>query len=245
MRWSSKSLVVAGAALFAAACGSIFRDDGAGAELNLAFTLERNLVELKTTTVDGRYGRFVLATASPVVVVDDGFPIGNEARHLLQFSERETLQVAVHRANLQGVADALIGADAWRHYGNVLVIDYFAGLASLHRAPVDRSGMAFFRYVGEPAIGITVDGRDIDAIIDTSNPDTLILPGPRGRGSAAVRIAGVDLGTTDVQYADVHRPRIGNRLLANFLVTIDYRRQLTGLWRDPRIDTVTPLPPAR
>jgi hypothetical protein len=50
-----------------------------------------------------------------------------------------------------------------------------------------------------------------------------------------VSIAGTDFGPTDVRYANVAHPRVGNRLLSRFLVSIDYGKRIVGLWRDPRI----------
>jgi hypothetical protein len=47
-------------------------------------------------------------------------------------------------------------------------------------------------------------------------------------------LAGADLGTIDIRLADVSAPRIGNRILSKFLVTIDYGKREAGLWRDPR-----------
>jgi hypothetical protein len=92
------------------------------------------------------------------------------------------------------------------------------------------------RWTGQPAINITVDGREISAVVDTTSPDTLVLPGSAlGRGTVSVSIAGTDFGPTDVQFANVSQARIGNRLLSRFLVTIDYGRRVVGLWRDPRI----------
>ena len=45
---------------------------------------------------------------------------------------------------------------------------------------------------------------------------------------------GTDFGSIDVRLADVSTPRVGNRLLSKFLVTIDYGQREVGLWRDPR-----------
>jgi hypothetical protein len=86
-------------------------------------------------------------------------------------------------------------------------------------------------------INVTVDGRTIPVVVDTTSPDTLTLRSAgttAGRRSAHVQIAGTDFGNVDVQYADVTAPRVGNRLLSRFLVSIDYGRRMVGLWRDPR-----------
>jgi len=86
-------------------------------------------------------------------------------------------------------------------------------------------------------INVIVDGRTIPVVVDTASPDTLTLRSAgttAGRRSAHVQIAGTDFGNVDVDYADVATPRIGNRLLSRFLISIDYGRRRIGLWRDPR-----------
>jgi hypothetical protein len=87
-------------------------------------------------------------------------------------------------------------------------------------------------------INVVVDGRTMPAILDTASPDTLTLPrggAPAERRRARVQIAGTDFGEIDIHLAEVSAPRIGNRLLSKFLVSIDYGRHQAGLWRDPRI----------
>jgi hypothetical protein len=98
--------------------------------------------------------------------------------------------------------------------------------------------MTLFRFTSEPRINVSVDGRTLSAIVDTTSPDTLVLPRgnqPAHRGQARVSIAGTNFGAIDVAYADVAAPRVGNRLLSKFLVTVDYGRREVGLWRDPRM----------
>jgi hypothetical protein len=95
--------------------------------------------------------------------------------------------------------------------------------------------MQTFRFRDEPSIWIYVNGQRIAAVVDTTSPDTLVLPGTLGRGTVGVVVAGTNFGATDVQFANVTRARIGNRLLSRFLVSIDYGRRVVGLWRDPRI----------
>jgi hypothetical protein len=239
----SKSPVRATAAaavlLTLASCHTVART-GAPTELNLSFTLENNLIRLSSVTIDGHPGYYVLATASPNVVVDDAFPaVGRSSA--VQLGERSTLHVPVGRQDLHGVADAIIGASGWRR--GVLSIDYHAGLVTLHQGYVDRGQMTQFRYPDEPAIGIVVDGRRIDAVVDTANPDTLVLPGPPRRGTVRLTVSGIDFGAVDVRYGPVHRARVGNRILSRFLVVIDYGNRLIGLWRDPRVSGSSGLIP--
>ena len=201
-------------------------------EVNIAFTLDRNLVELgPTMRIDNTPGRFILGTAARQTVLDDAFPVSGRR---LNLSEKESLALSPVRTNLQGVADAIVGADAW--HNRSISIDYRSGLVTYQkRGGIERSQMTTFRFRNEPMIWVEVNGRRTAAVVDTSSPDTLVLPGTYGRGSVQVQVAGVNFGTTDVQYANVSAPRIGNRLLSRFLVTIDYGRRVVGLWRDPRI----------
>ena len=132
--------------------------------------------------------------------------------------------------------EAIIGADAWR--SNAITIDYRAGLVTLQKYGIRTDMMTVFTYTNAPMINVIVDGRTIPVAVDTASPDTLTLRSAAttpGRRSAHVQIAGSDFGNIDVQYADVATPRIGNRLLSHFLVSIDYGRRVVGLWRDPRI----------
>ena len=233
----SKTLLAATAVLlvvFTAACARLapWRGQREKEERNLAFTLERNLVVLSPNLlIDNHAGQFILGTAAPRTVLDDGFPA---AGRLLQVREKETLRLSPVRMDLQGVADAIVGADAWGRQS--ISIDYRSGLVTYQKYGIERSQMQIFRYRDEPSIWVHVNGRRIAAVVDTSSPDTLVLPSANaGRGTVNVNVAGTDFGPTDVQFANVARARIGNRLLSRFLVSIDYGRRTVGLWRDPRI----------
>ncbi len=98
--------------------------------------------------------------------------------------------------------------------------------------------MIVYKFVDEPMINVAVDGRIVSAIVDTTSPDTLILPRTTAaseRRTAHIQIADTDFGNVDIRTADVATPRVGNRLLSRFLLSIDYGRHQVGLWRDPRI----------
>lgn len=221
-------------ALFLASCSIRvpWRDEKAN-EVNVGFTLENNLVTFEPTVrIDNKPGRFILGTAARQTVIDEAFPLPGRSHHL-QLQEKESLRLAPVRMNLQGVADAIVGADAWG--GRSLSIDYRAGLVTYQKSGIERSQMTTFRFRNEPVITLTVNGQQVDAVVDTSSPDTLVLPGDVGRGTVQVNVAGTDFGATDVQFANVTQARIGNRLLSRFLVSIDYGRRVVGLWRDPRI----------
>ncbi len=233
MRILSKSLLLA-LALFTASCARLlpWRNEPIGEEVNLGFTLERNLIDLTTVTIDGRPGRFVLGTAAQKTMLDPMFA-PTRGRHTVELSQKETVALAPQRISLGGVADAIVGADAWRN--RAISIDYAKGLVTFQKEGLKPGLMSLYRYSAEPMIEVTVAGRTMNAIVDTSSPDTLVIPSSQHvRGSAYVRIAGVDLGAVDVQYANVAHARIGNRLLANFLVTIDYGQRIVGLWHDTR-----------
>ena len=219
--------------LFASSCARWlpWRDQPQNEERNVAFTLEQNLIALSPTLLLGNQpGRFILGTATRQTVVDDGFPGGGR---VLQIREKETLRLSPVRMDLQGVADAIVGADAWRNQS--ISIDYRSGLVTYQKSGIERSQMETFRYRDEPSIWVWVNGQRIAAVVDTSSPDTLVLPGNYARATVNVTVAGIDFGATDVQFANVARARIGNRLLSRFLISIDYGRRTIGLWRDPRI----------
>ena len=204
-----------------------------GEEVNLAFTLEQNLIRLSTVRIDNRPGRFILGTAAQRTIVDSRFALDRSYAHAIQISEKDTVRIDPAPADLRGVADAIIGIEAWRNHA--ISIDYRVGLVTYQKEGIKSGQMHIYRFPLEPMINVVVDGREIAAIVDTTSPDTLVLPGPDGRRTANVRIADADFGAIDVQYANVAQARVGNRLLSRFLVTIDYGRKVVGLWRDPRI----------
>jgi hypothetical protein len=209
-----------------------WRNDMPTPEVNLAFTLERNLVELQTVRLNNRQGRFLLGTAAPRTVVDPRF--AEAGPQVLQLSEKEDVRLSPATLDLGGVADAIIGIEPWAN--RAISIDYRSGLVTYMKQGIQTGYMKIYRYDDAPMIYVNVDGRDVPAIVDTTSPDTLVLPrAERGRGTAHVNIGGTDFGTIDVGYANIARARVGNRLLSKFLVTVDYGKRMVGLWRDPRI----------
>ena len=237
MRILSKSTAVV-LAIVAWSCGSAvpWRNEPIGEEVNLAFTLERNLVEFSTITIDGRRGRFILGSAAPRSIIDPTF-VPPRSQHVMQISEKQTIALAPSRTSLGGVADAIIGAEVWA--GRTIAIDYRTGIVTYQKDQIEPAQMKFYRFQAEPMVEVVVDGRAMSAIVDTASPDTLVLPlGPSGgenRGTVNVRIADVNFGSVDVRYANVSHARIGNRLLQRFFVSIDYGQRLVGLWNDPRV----------
>ncbi len=238
MRILSKSTAIATAialAVLALSCVRLpWRNEPVGEEVNLAFLLERNLIELQSVRIDDRPGRFILGSAAPRTIVDPRFALLPGENHNLRFGERQTVRINPAPLDLEGAADAIIGIEAWRNHA--ISIDYRSGLVTYQKAGIRPGLMDIYRYTAEPRINVVVNGQQISAIVDTTSPDTLVLPGPASRrGSVAITIGRTDFGLVDVQYANVTQARIGNRLLSRFLVTIDYGRRVVGLWRDPRI----------
>lgn len=219
--------------LLTVSCSRIlpWRDEPVANEVNLAFTLEQNLIRLLTVRIDGRTGRFILGSAAARTIIDPSFaPTGKR----IQLSEAEGAPISPASMSLGDVAEAIIGVEPWRNHA--LSIDYRVGLVTYQKQGIVRDYMTVYRYQAEPSIVINVDGVEIQAVVDTTSPDTLTLPAATSRrGSAHVHVAGTDFGTIDVGYADVATARVGNRVLSKFLVTIDYGKRVVGLWRDPRI----------
>ena len=206
-------------------------------ETNASFVVEDNLLRLNTVTLDGRAGRFLIGSAHPRTVVSSAFAGATPSRHTrIQLNETDSVDVEPLVADLRGAGEAIIGFDAAR--GRAMTINYVAGLLTWQDSGTSGGEMTAYRYRDVPEITVTVDGRDLLAVVDTTSPDTLTLPrgnSPAARTTARVEIAGALFPNTDIALAGVSRPLIGNRLLSKFLVSIDYGRQQVLLWRDPRV----------
>lgn len=201
-------------------------------ELNLAFRVEDNQLITDSVQVDGQPGRFVIATGTVRTVIDakfDGVPSGSTRRQDLLIGGRKRLRVKTATLDLKSMADGMLGADVWR--GQILTLDYRRGLATIGGVPdPSTEGAHTQSYSGPPSIVIHVDGRPIRVIVDTAVPDTIILPAklfphtetPK-RMLASVEIAGVRFDPTSILVEETGEPRMGNRMLAHFLVTIDDR----------------------
>ena len=197
-----------------------------GQEINLVFDVRNNLLYVPTVTLDERAGRYLIGTAQPASVIDTHF--AKAGPHLLRMNRRATVTLTAVAADLHGVGDAIIGADAW--VGSALTIDYRAGLVTLQREGIHPDLMTVFAFTDQPMITVSVDGKLIPVVVDSTSPDTLVLPGNGSRRQVHVQMAGVDFRRVDVGSGNVQVARIGNRLLSNFLVTIDYRRRVVGLF---------------
>lgn len=238
----SKTLAIAIAALlFGASCTSSlpWAKEPIGQEVNLAIVVRNNLLFLPSATIDGRTGRFLFNASAQRTALDNDFashlpPLPRSGERTLQLNEKEQLRFTPVAIDLHAVADGIIGADVW---GNRAVsIDYASGLVTYQKEGIHPELMTIYPFTVAPRVTIMVDGKPVDAIVDTASPDTLTLPrqGAAGRTRAHVRLAGADLGDLDIRMADIAAPRVGNRILSKFLITIDYGKRQVGLWRDPR-----------
>ena len=215
--------------MLCASCRSTlpWSNEPVGQETNLALVMRNNLLFIPSLTIDGRPGKFLLGSADPASVLDPRF--GSGANHTLQLNERTSLRVTSVNADLHGIGDAIIGADAWDSFA--VTIDYRAGLLTLQREGIHPEMMTVYRFSAEPTITVNVDGKAINAIVDTASPDTLVLPGAAtGRKTARVKIADTDFGAIDVRAGGASVARVGNRLLSKFLVSIDYGKKQVGLF---------------
>lgn len=212
-----------------------WRNEPIGREVNLSFTIENNLLFLTTVRINGRPGRFFLGTSHAQSVIDPRFA-ASAARHVVQLSEKESRTISPAVVSLEGLGDGILGADVWEKSSTV-TIDYRSGLITLNKDRIASDQTAVYRFATEPRVTVLINGHPIEALVDTTSPDTLVLPRSSGtaRANVPVTLAGTNLGTMSVRYADVTHARVGNRVLSRFLVSIDYGRKTVSLWRDPRI----------
>ena len=238
----SKSLFIA-TLLLCASCSFTppWAHEPIGQEVNLAFMVRNNLLFLPSATIDGRRGQFLISSSAARTALDERFaaslpPASGRGERSLQLSEKEAVQLTPVVMDLHKVADGMIGADAWGT--RAISIDYASGLFTYQKEGIHPGLMTIYHFTAEPRVTIVVNGKNIDAIVDTTSPDTLILPrgsASAGRTHAHITLAGADLGNLDIRLAGVSDARIGNRILSKYLVTIDYGKREVGLWRDPRM----------
>ena len=174
-------------------------------EHNLSFVVERNLLRLTTAEINGKRGRFYLASAAQNTRLDPAFAstIGPQ-RPRLTLTDRKSLPLTPVTVDLKGVADAFIGAEPWSTHA--ISIDYAKRLVTYQEEGIHPDYMTLYRFAAEPSITISVDGRDVAAIVDTALPDSLVLPRGQAaarRGQARIEIAGVLFPAIDISYADV------------------------------------------
>ncbi|MGZ8830507.1 MAG: hypothetical protein ACXW2Q_09030 [Thermoanaerobaculia bacterium] len=205
-------------------------------EVNLAFTIENNLIFLSTVNINNQAGRIFFGSANSRTVIDPAFAKRlRSSQYGLHLNQRDILPLTPVVISLAGFGDALVGADAFS--SQAVTIDYFSGLLTYQKDGIHPDSMTVYRFAAEPSIIAEIDGQQTPAVVDTALPDTIVLPrgsAAPGRREAHVVIAGTDFGAVDIALGDVSKARIGNRLLSKFLVSVDYGRRRVGLWRDPR-----------
>lgn len=214
-------------------------------ELNVGFKYQSNEIRLASVTIAGREGNFLLATAHPRTIVDPGFVKREriDMRNVsLRLGHRQRVRVRPALLPLDRLADATIGADAFEH--EAITIDYAKEMLIV-RHVADLTDMAAYSFAGVPNVPVTLNGVPERAVVDTLVPDTLIVPSRlagrhEGRMNVSLSVGGVTFPSVDARVADVDDIRLGNRILSKFLVTVDYSRNVIGLWRDPRAAAATP-----
>src|ERR1043165_7975942 len=129
----SKTLLAATLLLAACSLNVPWKDEPVGAEVNVAFTLRKNLIVLSSVTIDGRPGVFLLGTAEQRTILDAGYApaLPKSSPHALRLNQREALQFTPVVTDLHGVGDAIVGADVWG--GNSIGIDYRIGIVTFSR----------------------------------------------------------------------------------------------------------------
>jgi hypothetical protein len=213
-------------------------------ERNVSFRIEQNLPVIDAE-IKGRHVGMVVASAMPSSVLS-----GRRAREI--GIEQSRARTRVFFGNLAGSrisplvleldesipADGMLGADAWQ--GRTLTIDYRRRVVILTPSGPIPEGYYSWSFKGPPKISVLLDGIVVPAIVDTAIPDTAIIPealldDTNGRRNTVdLEIAGVEFDDIDVTTAPTGDIRIGNRLLSNFLVQIDYDHRTVALWPDSR-----------
>lgn len=228
----------------ALALASCFSSREAGIpEDNIGFFLRSNLPCVRAE-VNGHDATLIIASALPRTAVTSSLKGDRSGARLLLGSTRliHVKPAALDIADLP--ADGLLGADAFR--GRIATIDYFRGLLVLRAWPKELSGATPWSFAGgPPRVPVTINGRATWAIVDTALPDTAVIPpefvesATGKRSLVTLEVAGVRFQELDVAITPMASPRIGNRVLFKFVVTIDYARERIGLWPDPRTADAT------
>lgn len=229
LRKLSASLLVA-----ASLVGSCSWSAGAKREVNLTFEFQTNLLliqaDIGTTPASAAIGTTQLQT-----IIDEELAasrgISERDSITITLGGRITRPVRAALAPLPPGVDAIIGRDFWRD--SVLVLDYRNGLVTMIQEDGIEVAGEQHRFRGVPSVPIIVDGKTMRADVDVTIPDTLLLPpweGTTGRVERTVIIGSDIVGDIDVRHANVSRPRVGNRLLARYLLTIDYARNVVAIW---------------
>lgn len=215
-------------------------------ELNLAVSVRNNQLFIPSARVESRAGSFLVGTAAPGTLLSPEFldreKLSPKNKVAVVFGSRRAIPSTPLVADLQGMADGILGADLWR--AGSISVDYNSGLITYSsKRSFVTNDMATFGFREQPEVDIVINEKPYKAIVDTAIPDTLILPessgvfgatATPGRTRVNVVLAGYSFPNINARTASVPAVRIGNRLLSKFLLVIDYRTRIVGLWRDPR-----------
>ncbi|HEY4642257.1 MAG TPA: hypothetical protein VII75_13005, partial [Thermoanaerobaculia bacterium] len=139
----TKGIATALAAMFAIGCAGIlpWHDEPVGTEVNVAFTIQNNLLFLTTPRIENVHGRFFFGSASARSVLDPKFValIGPRRAYALDVGQKEAIRITPVVLDLGKSGDAIIGADVW---GNrAVTIDYRAGLLTYQKEGIHPEGM--------------------------------------------------------------------------------------------------------
>lgn len=235
------------AVLLIASCRSLPWQARVDNELNLALSFHNNQLMIPSATVEGTGGVFILGTATPQLALSTRFvdSVGQSPRRKVRvrLAEKEAISVVPYTIDLGDIADGILGMTVWRN--GSMSIDYSTGLLSYSNVRSFVSAdMVVYDYDQIPTITVEIDGESRQAIVDTTIPDTLILPSTRGpvhdrRTRVNLVLAGQSFPGVSARVSPGSPVRIGNRILSKFLVAIDYRSRKVGLWRDPRTSSTT------
>ncbi|MBW3563966.1 MAG: hypothetical protein KY459_04515 [Acidobacteria bacterium] len=239
----SRAARVAAALLLATLCGcsgvrNLAKEiSGQPWEQNLSIRFENNLPILPSTSINGFTGRFSLATALPTTVIDTEFAAGagieGQLRVRVTFRELDTSFVRAELLDMDGVVDAMIGADA---LGPVLVVDFPRRVLTRVRTLAVSDALEIHEWEIVPSLPVTIDGVGYDAIVDTMNPDTIHVPaGILGLSSGArkginLKIGQLDSAPVEALATSGDRIRLGNLVLKDLLIGIDYNARLIAVW---------------
>lgn len=239
MNRKTKLLITAGTVLLSFACSHIPWKDERPNEKNVSFEFRQNL-PVVDASIGGRAVRLIVGTATPVTLLSPELMKSRPSSVLLR--DDVTLQIRPEplQTTLGAIADGVLGADAFEK--QIVTIDYAKRLLILGSQRSNPADMAHYSFAGAPQVPVTINGDELPALVDTTSPDTITVPGPRDeRMQATVAIAGTTLQES-VRVTPGATARIGNRTLARFLLRIDYPRKRVTLWQDPRpaVGRITP-----
>lgn len=197
-------------------------------EVNLAIRIDKNLPHVRFQA-GGVRGDGIVSTRHHQTIISSSFADRAAPSASLMIGDLVQLRGQPLVADIGGAADALLGRDLWK--SNVLTFDWRRGLLIV-QSRVRRSDDAIeFSWEGQPAIDLVVDGSRVRAIVDTTSPEGLVLPGASaGRRSARIEVGGATMTAPVVTDPRAREARLGNQVLSRFLLQIDYGRRVVRLW---------------